>query len=210
VDEYGNPIYGDVFGVYGSKEHDDMTPYDAAVDKTKRWGQLEELSESESEYEEDDEDDEADGTELGDDEVTAGISSMSSLQTGVETPAAPLDLRKRSGPASNPTFSLGTTYVCALPMMSLPATPTSFVCNTWYSSFGAAARDGTAIALNPEDLEKGLDEAGMAARYAAEVAAQKASAAPEDFSDMVADQARRAKRKADQKGKDKDAKKFKF
>jgi splicing factor 3B subunit 2 len=42
------------------------------------------------------------------------------------------------------------------------------------------------------------------------VAAQKASAAPEDFSDMVADQARRAKRKADQKGKDKDAKKFKF
>ena len=51
MDEYGNPIYGDVFGVYGSKEHDDMTPYDAAVDKTKRWGQLEELSESESEYE---------------------------------------------------------------------------------------------------------------------------------------------------------------
>ena len=95
MDEYGNPIYGDVFGVYGSKEHDDMTPYDAAVDKTKRWGQLEELSESESEYEEDDEDDEQDGTELGDDDVTAGISSMSSLQTGVETPAAPLDLRKR-------------------------------------------------------------------------------------------------------------------
>ena len=32
VDEYGNPIYGDVFGVYGTKEHDDRTPYDAIVD----------------------------------------------------------------------------------------------------------------------------------------------------------------------------------
>jgi splicing factor 3B subunit 2 len=28
VDEYGNPIYGDVFGVTGGEEHDDMTPYD--------------------------------------------------------------------------------------------------------------------------------------------------------------------------------------
>ena len=74
----------------------------------------------------------------------------------------------------------------------------------------AAAREGTDIALNPEDLERGLDEAGVAARYDAEVAARKASAAPEDFSDMVADQARRAKRKADQKSKEKDAKKFKF
>jgi splicing factor 3B subunit 2 len=229
VDEYGNPIYGDVFGVYGSKEHDDMTPYDAAVDKTKRWGQLEELSESESEYEEDDEDDEQDGTELGDDDVTAGISSMSSLQTGVETPAAPLDLRKRSGPASEPEAAaapkelyqvlqtkdvgvagsdiMGSAHTYVVPSEKVGLVPGS---KEERSAAAAAARDGTAIALNPEDLEKGLDEAGMAARYAAEVAAQKASAAPEDFSDMVADQARRAKRKADQKGKDKDAKKFKF
>ena len=34
-------------------------------------------------------------------------------------------------PGTKPTLSLGTTYVCALPMMSVPATPASFVCKTW-------------------------------------------------------------------------------
>ena len=34
-------------------------------------------------------------------------------------------------PGTRPTLSLGTTYVCALPMMSVPATPASFVCKTW-------------------------------------------------------------------------------
>ena len=153
---------------------------------------------------------------------------MSSLQTGVETPAAPLDLRKRSGPASEPEAAaapkelyqvlqtkdvgvagsdiMGSAHTYVVPSEKVGMVPGS----EEERSAAAAARDGTAIALNPEYLEKGLDEAGMAARYAAEVAAQKASAAPEDFSDMVADQARRAKRKADQKGKDKDAKKFKF
>jgi splicing factor 3B subunit 2 len=42
------------------------------------------------------------------------------------------------------------------------------------------------------------------------MAAQRAAAAPEDFSDLVAEQATRAKRKADAKKKDSDAKKFKF
>ena len=227
VDEYGNPIYGDVFGVYGTKEHDDRTPYDAVVDKTKRWGQMEELSESESEYEEDEEDEEdGDGTELGDDDVRAGIASMSSLQTGVETPAAPLDLRKRSGPASETeparelyqvlqtkdagvagTDIMGSAHTYVVPSERVGLVPGS---KEEQRAAAAAAREGTDIALNPEDLERGLDEAGVAARYDAEVAARKASAAPEDFSDMVADQARRAKRKADQKSKEKDAKKFKF
>ena len=227
VDEYGNPIYGDVFGVYGTKEHDDRTPYDAIVDKTKRWGQMEELSESESEYEEDEEDEEdGDGTELGDDDVRAGIASMSSLQTGVETPAAPLDLRKRSGPASETeparelyqvlqtkdagvagTDIMGSAHTYVVPSERVGLVPGS---KEEAKAVAAAAREGTEIALNPEDLERGLDEAGVAARYDAEVAARKASAAPEDFSDMVADQARRAKRKADQKSKEKDAKKFKF
>ena len=61
-------------------------------------------------------------------------------------------------PGTNPTFSLGTTYVCALPMMSLPATPTSFVCNTWYSSFGAAASGSDA---GPDRLRRSSGAAGV-------------------------------------------------
>ena len=70
--------------------------------------------------------------------------------------------------------------------------------------------DGTAIALNPEDLERGVDDATVAARYAAEREAERAAAAPEDFSDMVAENARARKRKAEAKKKESDAKKFKF
>jgi len=66
------------------------------------------------------------------------------------------------------------------------------------------------ISLNPEDLEAGLDDAEVAARYEAQINAQRAAAAPEDFSDMVADNAMRSKRKADAKKKESDAKKFKF
>ena len=54
------------------------------VDKTKRWGLIEELSDDEEESDEEEEEEEEE--ELADDEVTAGIQSMSSLQTGLETP----------------------------------------------------------------------------------------------------------------------------
>ena len=75
---------------------------------------------------------------------------------------------------------------------------------------GGGGGSAAEISLNPEDLEAGLDDAQVAARYEAQMAAQRAAAAPEDFSDMVAEQAMRAKRKADAKKKESDAKKFKF
>ena len=68
----------------------------------------------------------------------------------------------------------------------------------------------TEITLNPEDLETGMDDATVAARFEQSTAAQRAAVAPEDFSDMVADNARRTKRKAAEKKKESDAKKFKF
>jgi splicing factor 3B subunit 2 len=55
-----------------------------------------------------------------------------------------------------------------------------------------------------------MDDAAVAARYEQQMAAQRAQAAPEDFSDMVKEQAQRAKRKAAAKQKESDAKKFKF
>ena len=75
----------------------------------------------------------------------------------------------------------------------------------------AARRGATArrSALDPAELERGMDDAAVAARFEAETAAG-ARSAPEDFSDMVAENARKSKRKADAKKKETEAKKFKF
>ena len=90
VDESGNPIYGDVFGVNGSKEVDDRTPYDVVVDKARRWGAIEELSDSEEDDDDDDDDDEDEARTLAEEDMAAGTQSMSSMQTGalsgLETP----------------------------------------------------------------------------------------------------------------------------
>ena len=71
---------------------------------------------------------------------------------------------------------------------------------------------GVAVALAPEELEQGIDDAALAARYeaAARAGAGGGGERAEDFSDLVAQQAQKAKRKADGKGKDDKGKKFKF
>ena len=72
-------------------------------------------------------------------------------------------------------------------------------------------RAGVEVTLDADALgDEGLkDEAAIRAAYEGTVAEERAAAAGEDFSDMVADHARAQKRKAkDKKGSD--AKKFKF
>jgi splicing factor 3B subunit 2 len=54
VDEYGRPLYGDVFGVSGQEEEE------VVVDRTTRWGELEELEEVEEEEAEEEEEEEYD------------------------------------------------------------------------------------------------------------------------------------------------------
>ena len=219
VDEYGNPIYGDVFGVRASAD-DGSTPYDVVLERRKRWGALEELSESESEDEEEEEEEsDAGEEELGEEEMAAGIATGA---TGVETPEAPMDLRKRSAaPDAPPQLYrvldareanvadgniMGSSHVYVVPGAGgdvAGAVPGE-------TRAKRTAAGATEIALNPEDLEAGMDDAAVAARYEAEVAARRAASAPEDFSDMVAENARKTKRKAEAKKKESDAKKFKF
>ncbi|RZC03678.1 Splicing factor 3B subunit 2 isoform B [Glycine soja] len=82
VDEYGSPLYGDVFGVH---QQDQPNYEEEPVDKTKHWGDLEEEEEVEDESE-----------EMEEEELEAGIQSVDSLSstpTGVETHDV-IDLRK--------------------------------------------------------------------------------------------------------------------
>ena len=74
----------------------------------------------------------------------------------------------------------------------------------------AGARDGAEISLDPAELEAGMTDEAVAARYERAEAARREAERPEDFSDMVAENARQRKRKADAKKKETEAKKFKF
>lgn len=78
-----------------------------------------------------------------------------------------------------------------------------------FVSFNHLYRD-VDVALAPEELEN-LDDATLASKYAAQLEVQKTDAQKEDFSDMVAEQAAKAKKKRDVKdSKEKKYKEVKF
>jgi len=213
VDELGVPIYGDVFGNSKAKTKE-STPYDVAVDKTKLFGEIDEEYEDEDESEDEAAAEDVDAATVEEDaednaeEYADGIEST--LPPDAETPDV-LDLRKKSdGPKSLYTVlpskesSVGAdqlvgsshTYVIPADGDERPKRKT---------------RAGVEVTLDADALgDDGLqDEAAIRAAYEGTVAEERAAAAGEDFSDMVADHARAQKRKAkDKKGSD--AKKFKF
>ena len=103
VDEYGRPIYGDVFGLLLNKEQEERQ---IVVDKDFRWGEAVAIDQEYEEEEEEDSDDEYSGVrgESGVSGDTSGLetpstidgmSSVSTVATGLETPDGTFDLRKR-------------------------------------------------------------------------------------------------------------------
>ena len=96
VDEYGRPLYGDVFGTVEEGVGDDPT-----VDKTTRWGGLVEVEGAAEEEEE--EEDEGEGGGEGDEDAAGGtetpatVDGGASQYSGMETPDTVMDLRKRAG-----------------------------------------------------------------------------------------------------------------
>eukprot|EP00271_Cylindrocystis_brebissonii_P004456 TRINITY_DN1612_c0_g2_i1.p1 TRINITY_DN1612_c0_g2~~TRINITY_DN1612_c0_g2_i1.p1 ORF type:complete len:604 (+),score=209.33 TRINITY_DN1612_c0_g2_i1:490-2301(+) len=221
VDERGRPVYGDVFGTLA----DEANPFEEEpVDKSARWGDLEEDEDEEEEEEE--EEDEA----MGEEELEAGITSVDSLSTtpaGVETPDV-INLRK-STLRKEPEKSLYTVLGEKEERMTAGTLMGS---EKTYVLPGSAADKGIArialpgkkgvldlmksqksdkvdITLRPEELE-GLDDSQLAAKFEQ---ARQAEAAPvkEDFSDMVAKKENDRKRRAKEKeGKAKKQKDFKF
>ena len=107
VDEYGRPIYGDVFGAYaGIDEGEEI------VDKATRWGALVQDAEEEEEDDDDDDDDDAgaeasesqgavggeDNAEEGEEEEAGLIAETSSVPAAIDPVTfgdGALDLRKR-------------------------------------------------------------------------------------------------------------------
>jgi len=163
--------------------------------------------------------------------LAAGTAStISSLVSGLETPSE-VDVRK-AGAAPKALYSVleqREAHVSATSLMGashtyvVPPAGGAGGAGVAVGAAAAARRAGMGIAegsaagavltLQPEELEAGVDDAELASRYEAAQRAQVAAARGEDFSDLVAEQAAKQKRKADAKGakdKEKDAKRFKF
>uniref|UniRef100_A0A7S3D8M6 PSP proline-rich domain-containing protein n=1 Tax=Palpitomonas bilix TaxID=652834 RepID=A0A7S3D8M6_9EUKA len=211
IDEQGNPLYGDVFGINEEKEDEDEPP----IDRT-RWGELGE-SESEEEDEEEDEGEEED-EQGGVDE--SGMSSVTTYDSGMETPDAPstINLRKMSG-METPETPLPP------PSANTGEQPQLFtVLEEKKTKVGASLMGGSHVyvmnkdkkagdvdvALQPGELEE-LQEGGeefLQQKLEEKMAEEARANAGEDYSDIMAEESLKRKRKEDKKKEMKKLKKF--
>jgi splicing factor 3B subunit 2 len=205
VDEYGRPLYGDVFGLSANK--DDLNA-EEEVDRT-LWGEMDEESEEEVESEEEEEgaDEEGQGGK-GDDMDISGMqtpiagglvtpSGMSSVGGGLETPGM-IELRKRriesemeekDNPQLYTILSEKRKDGLARDMM---ASTHVYDMNAPSGSKKSRTDSGVHVSLDPSDLA--LDPAEMNARLEGSLRESQGHLAKEDLSDMVAEHVRQSKK----------------
>ncbi|KAL3519703.1 hypothetical protein ACH5RR_017852 [Cinchona calisaya] len=213
VDELGNPIYGDVFGVLLQEQ---PNYEEEPVDKSKHWGDFEEEEEEEEEEDEEEEEEQIEEEELED--GIESVDSLSSTPTGVETPDV-IDLRKqqRKEP-EKPLYQVLEEKEEKIAPGTLLGTTHTYVINTGTQDKIAAKRvdllrgqktDRVDVTLAPEELE--LMDNVLPAKYEEAREEEKLRSQREDFSDMVAENESKRKRKMQEKeGKSKKKKDFKF
>jgi splicing factor 3B subunit 2 len=208
VDEFGRPLYGDVFGV---QQQDQPNYEEEPVDKTKHWGDLEEEEEEEEEEVEE---------PLEEEELEDGIQSVDSLSstpTGVETPDV-IDLRKqqRKEP-EKPLYQVLEEKEEKIAPGTLLGTSHTYVIGTGAQDKAAAKRvdllkgqksDRVDVTLQPEELE--LMDNVLPAKYEEAREEEKLRSQREDFSDMVAENEKKRKRKMQEKDGKSKKKDFKF
>lgn len=235
VDELNRPLYGDVFGV--TEEHNQPQVNYDVVDRT-LFGELESEEElEESEEEESEEEEEGAGEPEEEERVTdeslkeglvtpSGMTSVLTVASGLETPDV-IELRKGKavedeGPKQlyqvipevdkKITGLMGSQHGYDLKNVEKPViAPTSGRIAT-SSSSKRKLGDNVDIAIDPSELESGLDESTLRAKYDAQMKSKIPGGATEDLSDMYAEHAsRQAKKKKTQDGKGKQKEKeFKF
>lgn len=196
VDENNCPIYGgDVFGV-PLPQKDELNYEDEPVDKSKHWGDLEEEEEVEEEEEEEEE------------AMEDGIQSVDSVSDVVDDV---IDLRKQARKEEDrPLYQvldekeasigsgtlLGTTHTYAVPVAMR------------VDLLRSQKTDEVDVTLAPEELED-IDDV-LPAKYEEAREVEKLRNKPEDFSDMVAENPMKRKRKTQEKDSRSKKKTFKF
>ncbi|CAG2174647.1 unnamed protein product [Oppiella nova] len=211
VDEYGRPLYGDVFGVSTAS---DLNLIEEEVDRT-LWGEMEDESEEEEEEEsEEEETEETAGApkqaakevdETGFVTPAEGLitpSGLTSVPTGTETPDM-IELRKRKQIEAEMESGDNPSLYTVIPEKKGEKMGREMMgsAHTYDMSASTLRKgQGVDVALDPSDLEAGagLDSAAMAARYEQTMKERSSHLAKEDLSDMVAEHAARHKRKKPQ------------
>ncbi|XP_015789977.1 splicing factor 3B subunit 2-like [Tetranychus urticae] len=215
VDEYGRPLYGDVFGL--STAQDNLNK-EEEVDKS-LWGEIE-SEEEEEEEDEEEEEEEAENDKFTGETDDSGLvtpsegsetpSGFASMPNGMETPDI-IELRKRKIEAEMESNESATLYTI-IPEKTTERVGKEMLASTHiYDVTGSLKKgQGVEVALDPNDLE--MPVAGLAAKYEKSLKEQQASIAKEDLSDMVAEHAARQKRKKvqDTSKSNKKYKDFKF
>eukprot|EP00967_Tisochrysis_lutea_P016059 scaffold18101_cov26-Tisochrysis_lutea.AAC.1 len=227
VDEFGRPLYGDVFGTSGGEPEEQLASSLSRED----WGKLDD-EEEESEDEDQGEEEGDDQSELSPEEMAAGISSIasqSSLPSGMETPDS-VHLRKSLAAGQATPDGMDTPDSVAprqlyqvLPQRDARVGGAAFGSSHTYdlssangggaaassaataggaggSNLRGLANEGVALALDPSELER-LDEATLKARYEEQRRAELAASAPEDVSDIIEEQERKRRRRQEATGR---------
>jgi splicing factor 3B subunit 2 len=220
VDEYGRPLYGDVFGTTAAGEADN-----AAVDKS-LWAvmQADEAAEADEDEDDDNEDEDGDDMESG----MESVSSITSTSSGVDTPEA-LQLRKdaedtttegsnastdrapktlytvleekKTGVGSSALFGSQHTYV----VPTAQSESEKRVAAAKSKAVGAVN-----VSLNPEDLEN-LDAVTLKRKYEAQLEAENVSKKVREDKDDDTDDRQIKKSKGTAAAKDKKKQqKYKF
>ena len=172
VDEFGRPLYGDVFGSYV----DDGIQYSLHIDKSK-WGELQNIQEEPSDDEEEEEE-EGDELHTGEDDASGMATpsslgdGMSSTYSGLETPVT-IDLRKRAGTDTPDTLA---SYPRELYHV-IQEKKTSGKDNTGLfgteKTYILPGKGGVEMSINPDQLETALvDQDTLQDAYDADKAGQ--------------------------------------
>nr|CAD2200302.1 unnamed protein product [Meloidogyne enterolobii] len=212
VDEYGKPLYGDVFGL--SLPQVSELEDDSRIER-RHWGEIG-SDEEESDNEEEDSDIDEDNTQqkAGIPEggyvtpaPTEGFITPSGITTipGVETPGSTIELRKKRVGADDTSSTLTGADTPAQPLYTVlqekkverisgQLMAPSMVYDIAASRKMPEPNEGVEVSLQPEELE---DQGGLERKYEEQLRKQNRIRMEneEDFSDMVAEHAARQNRK---------------
>lgn len=225
VDEYGKPLYGDVFAERDLEGEAALEPVEEISKAV--WGQLEsdDSGDDSSDDDDSDEDDSDDDGEPSEDTDETGLATPSgytsetpsgiTADTGLETPDA-IDLRKRRTEIENAMDDNADKELYkVLPQQSADITGGMMASQHVYDMSSAKKGKKTIgegielTGINPDMLEN-MDQEELKEKYAEMEAAKNAN--KEDFTDMVAQHTASAnkKRKSGSSKASAQAKKFKF
>uniref|UniRef100_A0A1I8AQQ8 PSP domain-containing protein n=1 Tax=Steinernema glaseri TaxID=37863 RepID=A0A1I8AQQ8_9BILA len=207
VDEYGKPLYGDVFGLEVPALPDIE---DESKIERKHWGEMGSDVESSDEESEEEEDVDMDGEEVPVESgfitpaPTEGFATPSGMTSGVpvgaETPDN-IEFRKKKGDESVAGDNTPAPLYTVLPEKRVERLSGQMMASTHVYDINAkkaVSADGIELSLNPEDLDMS-DMRGLEQKYEEQLRKQKgqkeADTENDDLSDMVAEHSAKQNRK---------------